>query len=412
MAAAKEEQGGQPPLLHVTQEQEVAAPKPGPRLPVSVARAAAEEGKERTSVPPPPRLHPPAGAQGPRGGQADQSALDSAEEREGEREGDGGERASEPCHLPPSLSPSSLVHMSRIYSSATAGCRGAVSSSGRWAEPGGQGEEPEDEGAEPRPGKGEEGSGGGVAAVQKQVELLHLREREARKRPGQKPKGGAQPAPHALRTSQPTPQLQLPQLRSQRTQPTQPQTPRCFTVTPRAGPPAPKNPEQSTPVGPSPAPALFSLRSSAGVQGRRGNTITITPRKTPAGPGAVSAGAAPAPAPTPTPNGTGTGAGEGGRKRYPTAEEIQVIGGYECLHRSCLVKQSRKQKRVKVCFDETQLEQVCEYPSESAMLACFPCPLQPDPERENVAREGGGRGGRGGGRGRSVHTWECQDNGG
>ena len=30
-----------------------------------------------------------------------------------------------------------------------------------------------------------------------------------------------------------------------------------------------------------------------------------------------------------------------------------------------------------MCFDEDQLEQVCEYPSETSMLACTPYPQDP-----------------------------------
>lgn len=33
-----------------------------------------------------------------------------------------------------------------------------------------------------------------------------------------------------------------------------------------------------------------------------------------------------------------------------------------------------------MCFDEVMLEQVCEYPSETSMLACTPHP--PDPQVE------------------------------
>ncbi|XP_064201719.1 phostensin-like [Anguilla rostrata] len=398
------------PLRHVTQEQEVAVPKPGPRLPASVERAAfsseaaaAAAAGERSSAPPPsPGVQGPAGEQ-VQGAAADGSPQDSAEETERESEGDGGERDRQPRYLPPSLSPSparslsppSLVHMSRIYSFAAAGCRGAASYGGRRAEPVGRGAEPEEEGVGPgAAGQGavQAGSGGGVAAVQKQVELLHLREQEGGRaplHPGRKGRGEAQPAPHAHRTSQNPPQTQLHSRGTQPRQPaplSQPQPPRSFTVTPRPEPPSPKNPPQAAPTGPS--PPLFSLRTSGGTQGKRGNTITITPRKTPAGPGAVRTGPAPSPAPAPTPNGTAAAPGDGGRKRYPTAEEIQVIGGYERLDRSCLVKQSRRHKGVKVCFDETQLERFCEYPSESSMMACFPCPAQPNPERENRAREG------------------------
>ncbi|XP_016896392.1 taperin [Cynoglossus semilaevis] len=57
------------------------------------------------------------------------------------------------------------------------------------------------------------------------------------------------------------------------------------------------------------------------------------------------------------------------KKKYPKVEEIEVIGGYQNLEKSCLVKNKGTTKKVKVCFDEEQLEQVCEYPSETSMLA-------------------------------------------
>lgn len=65
------------------------------------------------------------------------------------------------------------------------------------------------------------------------------------------------------------------------------------------------------------------------------------------------------------------------KKKYPTVEEIEVIGGYQNLEKSCLVKNRGTLKRGKVCFDEDQLEQVCEYPSETSMLAYTPYPHDP-----------------------------------
>lgn len=50
-----------------------------------------------------------------------------------------------------------------------------------------------------------------------------------------------------------------------------------------------------------------------------------------------------------------------------------MIGGYQNLERSCLVKSRGTPKSVKVCFDEVELERVCEYPSEECVLASLPC---------------------------------------
>ncbi|KAJ1068584.1 hypothetical protein K5549_011537 [Capra hircus] len=67
-----------------------------------------------------------------------------------------------------------------------------------------------------------------------------------------------------------------------------------------------------------------------------------------------------------------------GKKRYPTAEEILVLGGYLRLSRSCLVKGSpeRRHKQLKISFSETALETTYQYPSESSVLE----ELGPEPE--------------------------------
>ncbi|KAL4629626.1 phostensin isoform X2 [Arapaima gigas] len=177
----------------------------------------------------------------------------------------------------------------------------------------------------------------------------------------------------------------------------QSQMPRSFTVNPISSPLREKpsesseskgasdpSPPASTPVSPfcTPSTALFSLRSASAVQGKRGNTITITPRRSPAGSAPATTSAA-----SRTALSTQTSAPnkDTGKKRYPTVEEIVVIGGYQNLEKSCMAKQGRTHKGVKVCFDEAQLEQVCEYPSESSVLASLPC-LLPEPEREGEER--------------------------
>ncbi|CAL8396564.1 unnamed protein product [Gadus morhua 'NCC'] len=138
----------------------------------------------------------------------------------------------------------------------------------------------------------------------------------------------------------------------------------------------------------SPSTTLFSVRSSSRGQGNRGaTTITICPRRPTAdgGGGGGGGGAAEVtttattPVQTQTSNDLAPPKVEPKKKRFPRVEEIEVIGGYQNLERSCLSKNRDTAKRVKVCFSEAQLEQVCEYPSESSMMAA--ARLQPpDPE--------------------------------
>ncbi|NWS50211.1 PPR18 protein, partial [Probosciger aterrimus] len=73
---------------------------------------------------------------------------------------------------------------------------------------------------------------------------------------------------------------------------------------------------------------------------RSGNTITVRPRRGVTGTGTgTTAGPEPSPAPGPEPL-------PPPKKRYPTAEEIQVIGGYLALPRSCLAKSHPHRKKV------------------------------------------------------------------
>ncbi|NXU61082.1 PPR18 protein, partial [Horornis vulcanius] len=100
-------------------------------------------------------------------------------------------------------------------------------------------------------------------------------------------------------------------------------------LSPRRDPPCPP---------PCPHPALTR---------RSGNTITVRPRRGPAGGG-----------PGGGPGGPGGGPGGPGdvaeppagppKPRYPTAEQIQVIGGYLALPRSCLAKSDPHRKKVRL----------------------------------------------------------------
>ncbi|TNM93354.1 hypothetical protein fugu_018756 [Takifugu bimaculatus] len=155
------------------------------------------------------------------------------------------------------------------------------------------------------------------------------------------------------------------------------------TQTPASSPSSPSpTPSPSVSPSPSPSPTLFSIRSASGGNVKRGATITICPRKTAlrteGGGAATGAGATAADPPPSTTTvlqaPTSSNVAEPAKKKYPTVEEIEVIGGYQNLERSCLVKNKGTAKRVKVCFDEDHLEQVCEYPSESSMMAYSPHP--------------------------------------
>nr|XP_061800076.1 taperin-like [Nerophis lumbriciformis] len=53
------------------------------------------------------------------------------------------------------------------------------------------------------------------------------------------------------------------------------------------------------------------------------------------------------------------------KKRYPAVEEIEVIGGYLSLGKSCLSKKGSLGKKLKISFNESSLHSTYEYPSES-----------------------------------------------
>uniref|UniRef100_A0A1A7YNK6 Taperin n=1 Tax=Iconisemion striatum TaxID=60296 RepID=A0A1A7YNK6_9TELE len=109
------------------------------------------------------------------------------------------------------------------------------------------------------------------------------------------------------------------------------------------------------------------------VQKKKGNTFTVVPKRstepqksspepqleasseTPPG------SASPQPAPF-------AQLGTQLKKRYPAVEEIEVIGGYLSLAKSCLSKTSSEgKKHLQISFNESSLQSTYEYPSESTV---------------------------------------------
>ncbi|XP_012591802.2 phostensin [Microcebus murinus] len=137
----------------------------------------------------------------------------------------------------------------------------------------------------------------------------------------------------------------------------------------RRPPPAPLSPPPlavpQPPEDPLMSRLFYGVKAGPGLGAprRSGHTFTVNPRRSVP------------PAPPATADAAVAGAG---KKRYPTAEEILVLGGYLRLSRSCLVKGSleRHHKQLKISFSETALETTYQYPSESSVLE----ELGPEPE--------------------------------
>lgn len=189
-----------------------------------------------------------------------------------------------------------------------------------------------------------------LQSVQRQVEQLHLKEQEVRRQTDQE----ASQKQNVCETYQDvdvqksqTHTISTPSSESRvQTQLTQISTSTTKSIN------AQIQPSVTTPSTP-----LFTIRSASGGPGRRGTTITINPRKS--GPSGLPSSPVTAPKvplssvttpkvplssvttpkdPSKTP--------ELSKKRYPTAEEIEVIGGYQNLQRSCLAKNRGSPKMV------------------------------------------------------------------
>nr|XP_033772024.1 phostensin [Geotrypetes seraphini] len=145
-----------------------------------------------------------------------------------------------------------------------------------------------------------------------------------------------------------------------------------------------------SPVVPS-SPELVGKVTHPAMQRRSGNTITVNPRKgPPAGTRTSPTRAENGCLETDTTANTDTSKAALVKKRYPTVEEIQVLGGYLSLERSCLAKNDPNRKKLKISFSESRLESTYEYPSESSLLEEYgppeevetPAQLQTEEEEE------------------------------
>ncbi|XP_028829072.1 taperin [Denticeps clupeoides] len=139
-------------------------------------------------------------------------------------------------------------------------------------------------------------------------------------------------------------------------------------------------------VEPSPQP-----RPSPVVQRKGSNTFTVVPkRKQEAQPGSQEpqdtgppAAAAPSQAPY-------AQLGTLLKKRYPAVEEIEVIGGYLSLGRSCLSKTGSVGKKLKISFNESSLHSTFEYPSESSVWDSGEEDEEDDEGKRDEEVQGGG----------------------
>lgn len=183
-----------------------------------------------------------------------------------------------------------------------------------------------------------------LSSVQRQVEQLHLKEQEVQR----------QNDGEALRKQNVCDTCQDQNIDMQKSQThtiSKPSSePRVQTQLPQISTSTTKSINtQIEPTVTTPSPPLFTIRSASGGPGKRGTTITITPRKS--GPSGMLSSTVTTPkkpsSSVMTPKAPGN-VPELCKKRYPTAEEIEVIGGYQNLERSCLVKSQRSSKTVSI----------------------------------------------------------------
>ncbi|CAM4662133.1 unnamed protein product [Lepidochelys olivacea] len=130
-------------------------------------------------------------------------------------------------------------------------------------------------------------------------------------------------------------------------------------------------------------PLYIPHPASSAFQQRGGNTFTVVPKRKPPSSGVeVDSGASKAQQSEEEDNeesrSKGKTLGSPGapqldlgpllKKRYPTVNEIEVIGGYLSLERSCMSKMGCRSKKMKISFNETSLQTTFEYPSESSLV--------------------------------------------
>ncbi|XP_005527376.1 PREDICTED: taperin [Pseudopodoces humilis] len=155
---------------------------------------------------------------------------------------------------------------------------------------------------------------------------------------------------------------------------------------PRAGPAVRTGSLANQPGGAGPDLEMeFSsvplYRPHSAPQQRGGSTFTVVPKRKPVAPGlqalADASGRPQREEEEEEEDGKGRGkavenadgpqVGISHKKRYPTVNEIEVIGGYLSLERSCMSKTGSRRKKMKISFNETSLQTMFEYPSESSL---------------------------------------------
>ncbi|XP_056361308.1 taperin isoform X2 [Oenanthe melanoleuca] len=160
--------------------------------------------------------------------------------------------------------------------------------------------------------------------------------------------------------------------------------PESGELLPRAGPAARTGSlaDQHAGAGPDLEMEFSSVplyRPHSAPQQRGGSTFTVVPKRKPVAPG-LQADASGRPQREEeeeeeeskgrgkaVENADGPQVGTSHKKRYPTVNEIEVIGGYLSLERSCMSKTGSRRKKMKISFNETSLQTMFEYPSESSL---------------------------------------------
>ncbi|XP_034091084.1 taperin [Gymnodraco acuticeps] len=106
-------------------------------------------------------------------------------------------------------------------------------------------------------------------------------------------------------------------------------------------------------------------------QRRKGNTFTVVPKRRveaegqPSSPEPQQEASSEAPLASTPPQAPYAQLGSLLKKRYPAVEEIEVIGGYLSLAKSCISKTGSTGKKLKISFNESSLQSTYEYPSEN-----------------------------------------------
>uniref|UniRef100_H3C1T3 Taperin n=1 Tax=Tetraodon nigroviridis TaxID=99883 RepID=H3C1T3_TETNG len=109
-------------------------------------------------------------------------------------------------------------------------------------------------------------------------------------------------------------------------------------------------------------------------QRRKGNTFTVVPKRRGGEPVAQPGSPEPqqedggkVPHGSASPQAPYAQLGSTLKKRYPAVEEIEVIGGYLSLSKSCLSRTGSISKKLTISFNESSLQSTYEYPSETSV---------------------------------------------